>query len=108
MAQLPLVNGRALYLISPGLGACASGAPRGGMAPAVGLEPTTTRLTAGCSTIELRRNRRIGGRGRNRTDVRGFAVLCMATLPLGPGLGPRRHKAAGQRARLYRSGIPQG
>ncbi len=24
-----------------------------------------------------------GGRDRNRTDVRGFAVLCMTTLPLG-------------------------
>ena len=24
-----------------------------------------------------------GGPGRNRTDVRGFAVLCMATLPPG-------------------------
>ncbi len=26
------------------------------MAPRVGLEPTTTRLTAGCSTIELSRS----------------------------------------------------
>ncbi len=24
-----------------------------------------------------------GGRDRNRTDVQGFAVLCMTTLPLG-------------------------
>ena len=29
------------------------------MAPRVGLEPTTTRLTAGCSTIELSRNVRL-------------------------------------------------
>ena len=28
----------------------------GFLAPQVGLEPTTTRLTAGCSTIELWRN----------------------------------------------------
>ena len=28
-----------------------------GLAPQVGLEPTTLRLTAGCSTIELLRNR---------------------------------------------------
>ncbi len=27
------------------------------MAPRVGLEPTTTRLTAGCSTIELSRSK---------------------------------------------------
>ena len=27
------------------------------MAPAVGLEPTTDRLTADCSTTELRRNK---------------------------------------------------
>src|SRR5579871_1054348 len=57
------------------------------MAPATGLEPVTPRLTAACSTIELRRNSVLcGGRGRNRTDVRGFAVRCMATLPLGPEL----------------------
>ena len=29
------------------------------MAPEVGLEPTTTRLTVACSTIELLRNRRL-------------------------------------------------
>ena len=30
------------------------------MAPAVGFEPTTLRLTAGCSTVELCRNLRYG------------------------------------------------
>ena len=29
-----------------------------GLAPEVGLEPTTLRLTAGCSTIELLRNKK--------------------------------------------------
>lgn len=67
------------------------------MAPAVGFEPTTTRLTVGGSTAELRRNKllrqthlplgfplgRCGGRTRNRTEVRGFAVPCITTLPSG-------------------------
>ena len=68
------------------------------MAPAVGLEPTTDRLTADCSTTELRWNsgylftpkknknqvffciNRIffGGRYRNRTSIKGFAVLCIS------------------------------
>ena len=47
------------------------------MAPAVGLEPTTNRLTADCSTTELRWNT-FGGRCRNRTDIKGFAVLCIS------------------------------
>ena len=34
------------------------------MAPRVGLEPTTTRLTAGCSTIELPGNAK-GGKSSN-------------------------------------------
>jgi hypothetical protein len=32
------------------------------LAPWVGLEPTTNRLTADCSTIELPRNTRCAGR----------------------------------------------
>ena len=52
------------------------------MAPAVGFEPTTNRLTADCSTAELSRNI-FGGRYRNRTDIEGFAVLCITTLPTG-------------------------
>ena len=47
------------------------------MAPAVGFEPTTNRLTAECSTSELSRNK-TGGRYRNRTDIEGFAVLCIS------------------------------
>src|SRR5690606_5723650 len=35
----------------------------------------------------------IGGLGRNRTGVRGFAVRCMTTLP--PGRRHRRRLAAG-------------
>ena len=35
-----------------------SGGPRQIMAPQVGLEPTTLRLTAECSAIELLRNKR--------------------------------------------------
>ena len=68
------------------------------MAPAVGLEPTTDRLTADCSTTELRWNNDVlftskkyklqvfffinsiffGGRYRNRTSIKGFAVLCIS------------------------------
>ena len=33
---------------------------REGLAPQVGFEPTTLRLTAGCSTLELLRNSRRG------------------------------------------------
>ena len=33
------------------------GLPEGRLAPQVGFEPTTLRLTAGCSAIELLRNR---------------------------------------------------
>ena len=74
------------------------------LAPAVGLEPTTNRLTADCSTTELRwisdllfTSKKIklqhffslfysffvnksffGGRYRNRTSIKGFAVLCIS------------------------------
>src|SRR5207249_2854182 len=37
------------------------------LAPQVGLEPTTLRLTAGCSTIELLRNGSKGRRPRPRS-----------------------------------------
>ena len=40
------------------------------VAPQVGLEPTTLRLTAECSTIELLR---IGGRDKERVSPRGAA-----------------------------------
>jgi hypothetical protein len=33
------------------------------LAPAVGFEPTTLRLTAGCSTVELCRNHMVGDLG---------------------------------------------
>ena len=77
------------------------------MAPAVGLEPTTNRLTADCSTTELRWNsghlftpkknknqvffciNRIffGGRYRNRTSIKGFAVLCISHSANRPSKG---------------------
>jgi hypothetical protein len=44
-----------------------------------------------------------GGPGRNRTDVRGFAVLCMATLPPGRFWSVR----AGKASRRYRC-LPMG
>ena len=59
------------------------------MALEVGLEPTTDRLTADCSTAELLRNGTFGGRDRNRTDIEGFAVLCITTLPLGLSRPPQ-------------------
>ncbi len=39
------------------------------VAPQVGLEPTTLRLTAGCSTIELLRNRRAQANQSNITEA---------------------------------------
>ena len=45
------------------------------MAPPVGLEPTTPRLTAACSTIELRRN--IAGPG----SIEPRPVLALPILP---------------------------
>ena len=128
----------------------------GKMAPGVGFEPTTSRLTAGCSTAELPRNgcraakggaatgmyqtrpgdardcwardcwaagcapnpartgpKRAGGRGRNRTDVRGFAVPCMATLPPGRNAGTcrphrRSRRAPGAKGRTYLPPPPLG
>ena len=67
-----------LVLISPS-GSNKKNLPKGRfflLAPTVGFEPTTNRLTADCSTAELSRNS--GGRYRNRTDIEGFAVLCMS------------------------------
>ena len=46
------------------------------MAPPVGLEPTTPRLTAACSTIELRRNIS----GPNSVELRPVLAL-----PIFPG-----------------------
>src|SRR5215218_4231147 len=77
------------------------GSSQKNMAPAVGFEPTTNGLTVRCATAAPRRitiygsvrsrsrltsphHFAAGGPGRNRTDVRGFAVLCMTTLPPGP------------------------
>ena len=78
------------------------------MAPRAGFEPAAKRLTVVCSTAELSGNsqklvcyavstffcqchfpkkydsperEKNGGTSRNRTGVRGFAVLCITTLP---------------------------
>ena len=37
------------------------------------------------------RMERFGGPGRNRTDVQGFAVLCITTLPPGQWIAVRTH-----------------
>ena len=47
------------------------------VAPTIWFEQMTDRLTADCSTAELSRND-FGGRYRNWTDIKGFAVLCMS------------------------------
>ena len=39
------------------------------MAPQVGLEPTTLRLTAGCSAIELLRSGGAAPEGRDLVDI---------------------------------------
>ena len=87
------------------------------MAPRVGFEPTTSRLTAGCSTTELPRNRcskeggytttppevqgvdlprmNFGGLAENRTRVHGFAIRCVTTPPPGH---PSRAETAGKSA----------
>ena len=53
------------------------------MAPRVGLEPTTYRLTAGCSTIELSRNV-FGGEGGSRTLAAVTHPNGLANRPLQP------------------------
>jgi hypothetical protein len=47
----------------------------------------------------------VGGGGRNRTGVHGFAVRCMATLPPRRVPAPRRPKAVKKRG--SRSGLPR-
>jgi hypothetical protein len=48
------------------------------LAPQVGLEPTTLRLTAGCSAIELLRSGQISRRGRGgRLNYVSFKIACI-------------------------------
>ncbi len=59
---------------------------RGRLSPAGGAtrgfaERAKSRSRQGCPI----RRRKIGGQGRNRTGVHGFAGRCMTTLPPGPG-----------------------
>ena len=56
--------------------------PLGGVAPAVGLEPTTKRLTAARSTTELRRNGwRASARGPHRVTARKDTARPLAQQP---------------------------
>src|SRR5438270_9044481 len=64
------------------LGSCAIGLKsQKRMAPQVGLEPTTLRLTAGCSAIELLRSvaarQRIGGR-KHRHHIKALSPAKVA------------------------------
>ena len=70
------------------------------MAPPVGLEPTTLRLTAACSTTELRRNVAELMFGNVGIDLfsravasQVFSALMSLTSVFGMGTGePQRHK----------------
>lgn len=68
----------------------------GGQAPQVGLEPTTSRLTAGCSTIELLRNglRRALARttGKNVIDAAGVSSPAARSSRDFPAKSVRRGK----------------
>src|ERR1700685_1894916 len=46
------------------------------MAPQVGLEPTTLRLTAGCSAIELLRS--VLGRARRARPLSSLSIISLA------------------------------
>ena len=54
------------------------------MAPEVGLEPTTTRLTVACSTIELLRNRRLRDAETTRRGFYGKLFLQPGSMPPPP------------------------
>ena len=58
------------------------------MAPRVGLEPTTLRLTAECSAIELPRNLYVGVDLSSRAAARQvFSALMSLTTVFGMGTG---------------------
>src|SRR6478672_6141896 len=80
------------------------------MAPQVGLEPTTLRLTAGCSAIELLRSERktAGLTGfqdimhRRRVQLEGspdWRLPESPTLPKSPTLKKQQDLTAGSRAK---------
>jgi hypothetical protein len=68
--------------------------PRRGMAPSLGLVRAGRRCRQGRGRLRAapstyrdhgrRNDYLVGGPSRNRTDVHGFAVRCIATLPSGP------------------------
>lgn len=53
---------------------------------------------------DIHRDEYFGGPGRNRTDVQGFAVLCITTLPPGH---PDEYLFVGSAA-VYSSGYREG
>ena len=62
------------------------------MAPEVGLEPTTTRLTVACSTIELLRNRRLRDAETTGRGFYGKLFLQRTEVPQTPVTQPGRHR----------------
>ena len=44
------------------------------LAPQVGFEPTTLRLTAGCSTLELLRNSRLAAKAEYKSRAAGVSI----------------------------------
>src|SRR6516162_4271386 len=69
----------------------ASGSKNWFQAPRVGLEPTTNRLTAGCSTIELSGNPQCAVAGSTIANVFSFIIcawsLSKSSLNLQPSRG---------------------
>ncbi len=84
--EAPRVASRGLLLTAPP----PSVGGGGRVAPRVGFEPTTLRLTAGCSTIELPRNGHCARRGRavkswegrGRYPPRGWGVKSLRPQPM--------------------------
>src|SRR5690606_29061588 len=68
----------------PGLATKYSGKTEGRVAPRVGFEPTTSRLTVGCSTTELPRNTssREGGRYSSASQPHATGNIRLAVIPI--------------------------
>ena len=68
------------------------------MARAVGFEPTTNRLTADCSTAELRPKRPLGSGRRERAYLVSQALRVNSVKRLGSDLCDRRQTSIGPAA----------